>query len=116
MPRAKPTQVIENRHTFGTFERRWVVEQEDFLKTRLNIASIGVATGAVVLPVAVALGGCALGYGAYAGMCAIAGAIPKSPIPSLDWLTSTTQKDGTENDLRQDEGSWLGALLRLTGL
>jgi len=112
MPRAKPTQVIENRHTFGTFERKWVVEQEDWVKTRLNIASVGV----VAVPIAVALGGCALGYGAYAGMCAIAGAIPKSPIPSLDWLTSTTQKDGTENDLRQDEGSWLGALLRLTGL
>jgi len=112
MPRKAPTQVIEQRLTFGTFERQWVVEQEEYLKTRLNIASIGI----VAVPIGVVIGGCALGYGAYAGMCALAGAIPKSPIPSLDWLTSTTQKDGTENDLREDEGSWLGALLRLTGL
>jgi len=75
MPRSKPTQVIENRHTFGTFERKWVVEQEDYLKTRLNIASVGI----VALPVGAIIGLGALGYGAYAGMCAIAGAIPFRP-------------------------------------
>jgi len=75
MPRAKPTQVIENRHTFGTFERKWVVEQEEYLKTRLNIASVGI----VALPVGAIIGLGALGYGAYAGMCAIAGAVPFRP-------------------------------------
>jgi len=112
MPRGKPTQIIENRHTFGTFERKWVVEQEEWVKTRLNIASVGV----VAVPVGVVVGLGALGYGAYAGMCALADTIPANPFPSFDWVASTTQKDGTENDLREDKGSWLGALLRLTGL
>jgi len=84
MPRAKPTQVIENRHTFGTFERKWVVEQEDWVKTRLNIASVGV----VAVPVGIVIGLGALGYGAYAGMCAIAGAIPSNPL-SLDGAKTT---------------------------
>jgi len=75
MPRKAPTQVIEQRLTFGTFERQWVVEQEEYLKTRLNIASVGL----IAVPIGAVLGGCALGYGAYAGMCAIAGAIPFRP-------------------------------------
>jgi len=81
MPRAKPTQVIENRHTFGTFERKWVVEQEDWLKRRANIASAGI----VAVPLGLAIGLGALGYGAYAGMCHIAGAIPSNPF-SLDGI------------------------------
>jgi len=76
MPRKAPTQVIENRHTFGTFERQWVVEQEEWVKTRLNIASVGV----IAVPIGVVIGGCALGYGAYAGMCALAGALPANPL------------------------------------
>ena len=64
LPRMKPTSVNEQRFTLGNFERKWVVEQEDYLKTRLNVATIGVA----VIPVA-AIGGLGLlGYGIYRGL------------------------------------------------
>lgn len=64
MPRMKPTSVNEQRFTLGNFERKWLVEQEDYVKTRLNVATIGVA----VIPVA-AIGGLGLlGYGIYRGL------------------------------------------------
>jgi len=80
MPRGKPTSIVEQRITLGSFERSWLVEQEEYLKTRLNIVTAGAVAIPVVTGVA-ALGGLGLvGYGAYAGMCALADAIPANPL------------------------------------
>jgi hypothetical protein len=44
MPRGKPTSIVEQRITLGTFERQWIVEQ---------------------VPVGIAVAGSALAYGIY---------------------------------------------------
>jgi len=64
MPRMKPTQVIEQRISLSNWERKWIEEQENYLKTRVNVAMVGVA----LIPVA-AIGGLGLlGYGIYRGL------------------------------------------------
>ena len=55
MPRMKPTQVIEQRISLSNWERKWIEEQENYLKTRVNVAMVGVA----LIPVA-AIGGLGL--------------------------------------------------------
>tara|TARA_R110000751_G_scaffold72736_1_gene147335 strand:- start:130 stop:552 length:423 start_codon:yes stop_codon:yes gene_type:complete len=80
MPRGKPTSIVEQRITFGTFERQWLVEQEDYLKSQITQAK----TAAFVVPIALGVttvgATCALGYGIYAGMCAMADMLPANPL------------------------------------
>lgn len=80
MPRGKPTSIVEQRITLGTFERQWLVEQESYLKSQVTQAK----TAAIVVPVALSVsvigGTCALGYGIYAGMCAMADMLPSNPL------------------------------------
>jgi len=90
MPRGRPTSIVEQRITLGTFERQWMVEQENYLKSQVTQAK----TAAVVVPVAIGVtvigGTCALGYALYAGMCAIGDAVPSNPFKAVgavnDWV------------------------------
>ena len=61
MPRGKPTSIVEQRITLGTFERQWVVEQENYLKSQVTQAKISVVASAG----ATVLGAGAVGYGIY---------------------------------------------------
>jgi len=61
MPRGKPTSIVEQRITLGTFERQWVIEQENYLKSQVNQAKIA----AVGVPVAIGVGALGIGYGVY---------------------------------------------------
>jgi hypothetical protein len=61
MPRGKPTSIVEQRITLGTFERQWIVEQEDYLKSQVTQAKVAV----LAVPVGIAVAGSALAYGIY---------------------------------------------------
>jgi len=61
MPRGKPTEIIEQRITLGTFERQWIVEQEDYLKNQVAQTKLAI----VAVPIGIGLGCGALGYGMY---------------------------------------------------
>jgi len=75
MPRKAPDSVQEMRVTFGNYERQFVREVKTDIENTVKLSGLTI----LAMPVSVALGGCALGYGAYAGMCAIGGAIPGNP-------------------------------------
>ena len=85
MPRGKPTSIVEQRITLGTFERQWVIEQENYLKSQVNQAKIA----AVGVPVAIGVGALGIGYGVYlaggyigAGLSQIDFTIP-NPLTSI---------------------------------
>tara|TARA_R110001632_G_scaffold165648_2_gene284092 strand:- start:462 stop:863 length:402 start_codon:yes stop_codon:yes gene_type:complete len=61
MPRGKPTSIVEQRITLGTFERQWVVEQENYLKSQVTQAKISLVASAG----ATVIGAGAVGYGIY---------------------------------------------------
>ena len=75
MPRGKPTSIVEQRITLGTFERSWVVDQEKYLKSQVTQAK----TAAFVIPLTIGVSFIGLGYGLYAGMCAMADTLPTNP-------------------------------------
>jgi len=83
MPRGKPTSIVEQRITLGTFERQWLVEQEQYLKTQITQAKTVAIGGPVLIGLSAMVAASAIGYGAYAGMCAMADAIPSNPLKGV---------------------------------
>tara|TARA_R110000824_G_scaffold367270_2_gene556412 strand:+ start:203 stop:604 length:402 start_codon:yes stop_codon:yes gene_type:complete len=61
MPRGKPTSIVEQRITLGTFERQWIVEQENYLKSQVVQAKLSI----VAVPVATAVSAAVMGYAIY---------------------------------------------------
>ena len=98
MPRGKPTSIVEQRITLGTFERQWLVQQEDYLKSQVTQAK----TAAVVVPIALGVttigAVCGLGYGIYAGMCAMADSIPSNPFGGWTNRQMWHDKEKTEEE------------------
>lgn len=119
MPRKAPTEVIEQRIALGSWERQYVAQQTDYVRSQISQAKFSI----VAMPIAVTIGAATIGYGAYAGMCAIAGVIPSLPDNvfkengTFNWIGATWRDDPNDPDnQRNDQGSWFGALLRITGL
>tara|TARA_R110000751_G_scaffold103921_2_gene199288 strand:+ start:108 stop:569 length:462 start_codon:yes stop_codon:yes gene_type:complete len=63
MPRRAPTEIVEQRITFGNYERQFVTEVKNDAEKALKVATIS----AVALPVSIGIGGALLGYGLYKG-------------------------------------------------
>jgi ABC-type proline/glycine betaine transport system permease subunit len=64
MPRRAPTEIVEQRITFGNYERQFVTEVKNDIEKGVKIATIT----AVAIPVATVAGLGLLGYGIYRGM------------------------------------------------
>ena len=87
MPRGKPTSIVEQRITLGTFERQWIIEQENYLKSQVTQAKVAV----VATPIAIGVGALGVGYGIY-----LAGGYIGAGLSQLDFtipnpLTSIVQ-------------------------
>jgi len=104
MPRRAPDGqgVTEHRITLGNWERNLIAETKSDIEKTVFVAGLT----AIAMPVSIAIGGGLLGYGLYRGLSDFSFGSEKIS----DWFKNKEQK------LREDEGSWLGALLRLTGL
>jgi len=83
MPRRAPDGqgVTEHRITLGNWERNLIAETKEDIETAAKFAGLSV----VAMPIGAVIGGGLLGYGAYAGMCAMAGAIPGNPFSLNSW-------------------------------
>ncbi len=68
MPRRAPTEIVEQRITFGNYERQFVTDIKNDVEKGVKIATIT----AVAVPAAIAIGTVTglglLGYGLYRGM------------------------------------------------
>ena len=68
MPRRAPTEIVEQRITFGNYERQFVTDIKNDIEKGVKIATIT----AVAVPAAIAIGTVTglglLGYGIYRGM------------------------------------------------
>ena len=68
MPRRAPTEIVEQRITFGNYERQFVTEVKNDIEKGVKIAAIS----AIAVPVTVAVGAVGglglLGYFIYRGM------------------------------------------------
>ena len=87
MPRKAPTQVIEQRITFGTYERQFVTEIKNDIEKTVKVAAII----PFALPVGIALGGGALGYGIIKAGQAIGKGL--NEFSMLDWETPDIIED-----------------------
>ena len=78
MPRGKPTSIIEERKTLGTFERQWLVEQEQYVKSKVrNVELIGMAYS-LSMPIGLGL----LGWGVYEGCKTLGWSIGENGLPN----------------------------------
>ena len=68
MPRKAPTQVIEQRITFGTYERQFVTEVKNDIEKSVKVAAVTAVAAPALLGVSIAAGAGLLGYGLYRGM------------------------------------------------
>jgi hypothetical protein len=64
MPRLAPTEIVEQRITFGNYERQFVTDVKNDIQKGVTIAAITAAA----IPVATVAGLGLLGYGIYRGM------------------------------------------------
>jgi ABC-type proline/glycine betaine transport system permease subunit len=68
MPRRAPTEIVEQRITFGNYERQFVTEVKNDIEKGVKIATIT----AVAVPASIVIGAIGglglLGYGIYRGM------------------------------------------------
>jgi hypothetical protein len=64
MPRLAPTEIVEQRITFGNYERQFVTDVKNDIQKGVTIAAITAAA----VPVATVAGLGLLGYGIYRGM------------------------------------------------
>ena len=68
MPRRAPTEIVEQRITFGNYERQFVTEVKNEIEKGVKIATIT----AVAIPASIAIGTIGglglLGYGIYRGL------------------------------------------------
>jgi ABC-type proline/glycine betaine transport system permease subunit len=64
MPRLAPTEIVEQRITFGNYERQFVTDVKNDIQKGVTIATITAAA----VPVAAVAGLGLLGYGIYRGM------------------------------------------------
>ena len=63
MPRLAPTEIVEQRITFGNYERQFVTEVKNDVEKTVKVAALS----AVALPVSIGIGGAFLGYGLWKG-------------------------------------------------
>ena len=61
MPRRAPTEIVEQRITFGNYERQFVTEVKNDAEKAVKVAALS----AIALPVSIGIGGAFLGYGLY---------------------------------------------------
>ena len=87
LPRRAPTEVIEQRITFGSYERQFVTEIKEDLEKTVKVAAIV----PFALPIGVAAGGLLLGYGLMKGMQAIGKGLNEFQL--MDWQTPDVVKD-----------------------
>jgi hypothetical protein len=64
MPRLAPTEIVEQRITFGNYERQFVTDVKNDIQKGVTIAAITAAA----IPLATVAGLGLLGYGIYRGM------------------------------------------------
>jgi len=68
LPRKAPSEVIEQRITFGTYERQFVTEIKNDIEKSVKVAAVTTVTVPVVLGASIVTGLGLLGYGIYRGM------------------------------------------------
>ena len=68
LPRKAPTEVIEQRITFGNYERQFVTEVKNDIEKSVKLAAVTTVAVPVVLGSAVVGGLGLLGYGLYRGL------------------------------------------------
>jgi len=110
MPRRAPDGqgVTEHRITLGNWERNLIAETKSDIEKTVLVT----AWTAIAMPVGIVIGGGLLGYGLYRGLSDFSFGSDKIG----DWWKDLKDRAPTKEGLREDEGSWFGALLRLTGL
>jgi hypothetical protein len=64
MPRLAPTEIVEQRITFGNYERQFVTDVKNDIQKGVTVAAITAAA----IPLATVAGLGLLGYGIYRGM------------------------------------------------
>ena len=87
MPRLAPTEIIEQRITFGNYERQFVTEVKNDIEKGVKIATITAAA----VPLATVAGLGLLGYGIYKGGSLIGKGL--NEFSAMDWKAPSIVTD-----------------------
>ena len=68
MPRKAPTEIVEQRITFGTYERQFVTEVKNDIEKSVKVAAVTTVAVPAILGASIVGGLGLLGYGIYRGM------------------------------------------------
>ena len=87
MPRLAPTEIVEQRITFGNYERQFVTDIKNDVEKGVKIAAITAAA----VPVATVVGLGLMGYGIYKGASMIGKGL--NEFSAMDWKAPSIVTD-----------------------